>query len=105
MNAVQGAGAEDVPSVIPAVELTGSRGEKLTTLDARIAYLEQIRRRLTGVTDAPRGGFEGPSRFINEPSWPWFTAGVGVGVLFVILLTEESLRCFALISFVGTFSC
>jgi hypothetical protein len=78
---------DNVPSMIPGRELTGSRREKLAQLDALIADLEQLRRRLTGISDVPRGeGFEGPSRLIGAPEWPWFASGVALGALFVVLL-------------------
>lgn len=66
---------------IPSVELTGSRGEKLRKLDTLIVYLEQLRRSLArDPTKAARNSREGV-----HPAWGWFTAGVVVGAVAVLL--------------------
>ena len=71
---------------IPSVELTGSRTDKLEKLDTLITYLERLRRSLAGDTPPARGGFEGPSRYVGRPAWPWFTAGTLLGAVFVLLM-------------------
>lgn len=76
----------NVSHFIPAVELTGSRGEKLKKLDTLIAHLQQLRRRLAGDVGYSKGPSERPGRYINSPEWPWFVAGTSVGALIVLLL-------------------
>ena len=73
----------DRPQVIPSVELTGSRADKLRTLDAAIARLQQIRNTLTWEALVPP--YELHGRYINAPVWPWFVAGWIVGALFVVV--------------------
>ena len=76
----------NISHFIPSVELKGSRADKLKTLDTLIAHHERLRRSLAGDTPVTRGGFEGPSRHIGSPAWPWFTAGAFLGALFVLLM-------------------
>ena len=76
----------NVSHFIPAVELKGSRGEKLKTLDALIARLQQLRRGLAGDLGYGKSPSERPGRYINSPEWPWFVAGTTVGALIVLLL-------------------
>ncbi len=82
-----GDGAEArITHVIPSVELTGSREQKVQTLDTLIAHLEQLRRNIAGDTILPvRGGFEGPSRYALTPAWPWFVAGMAVSAALLCL--------------------
>ena len=75
-----------VPQFIPSIELKGSRGEKLKTLDALIAHLEQLRRSLAGNLEYRKGAFERPGPHIDSPEWPWFMAGTSVGALIALLL-------------------
>jgi hypothetical protein len=76
----------NVSHLIPAVELKGSRGEKLEKLDALIAHLQQLRRGLTGDLGYGKAPSERPGRYIDSPEWPWFVAGTSVGALIVLLL-------------------
>lgn len=69
---------------IPSVELKGSRAERLARLDTLIRYLEELRRQLAGDA-APRATYEGPSRYVDRPFWPWFLAGAIAGALFLLL--------------------
>ena len=71
--------------IIPAVELTGSQRERLRLIDAQIARLERLRRALVGAEKTGQGSHEYASPIIGEPSWPWCTAGVLLGALFVVL--------------------
>jgi hypothetical protein len=67
---------------IPSVELTGSRSEKLRKLDTLILYLEKLRGSLASdTTKASR-----PSHERARPAWGWFTAGIVVGAVAVLLL-------------------
>ena len=75
-----------VSHFIPSVELKGSRAQKLRKLDTLIAYLERLRRTLATDTVAERTGYEGPSRYIDAPVWPWLAAGIVLGALFVLLV-------------------
>ena len=75
-----------VSHFIPSVELKGSRAKKLQKLDTLIAYLERLRRTLAADTVAGRTGYEGPSRYIDTPVWPWLAAGIVLGALFVLLV-------------------
>jgi len=68
---------------IPSVELTGSRGEKLRKLDTLILYLERLRCSLA--PDIPEK--PAPLRELGRPSWVWFTAGIVVGAVSILLLT------------------
>lgn len=72
--------------VIPPFELKGSRTERLNTLDALIAQLQQLRRSIAGDVYQRKGAFERRGRHIESPEWPWFMAGTSVGVLIVLLL-------------------
>jgi hypothetical protein len=74
----------DSEQLIPAVELTGSRNERLKMLDDAIGRLQVMRRVLAGeaVPGAPSNELYGP--YINAPVWPWFAAGWVVGALFVL---------------------
>jgi len=87
---LRGEAGSNISHFIPSVELKGSRSDKLETLDTLIAYLERLRRSLAGETLAARGGYEGPSRYIGSPAWPWFGAGACVGGVFVLLLFARS---------------
>jgi hypothetical protein len=71
-----------VSHFIPSVELTGSRSEKLRKLDTLIIYLEKLRRSLARDTTQE---FR-PSQERARPAWGWFTAGVVVGAVVVLLL-------------------
>jgi hypothetical protein len=73
------------PIVIPSVELTGSLGERLVTLEASIARLHKLRRTLMGELppDAHPSELHGP--YLHAPVWPWFAAGWIVGALFVLM--------------------
>jgi hypothetical protein len=74
----------EVPEVIPAVELHGSRADRLRTLDAAIARLQALKRAIGGEPAAtPPSELHGP--YINAPVWPWFAAGCVLGALFVLL--------------------
>jgi hypothetical protein len=73
------------PTIIPAVELTGSPQDKVRTLDTAIAQLQQLRRAVLGEPSLPPA-HELRGRYINAPDWPWFTAGWVLGALFVLLL-------------------
>ena len=75
-----------VSHVIPSVELRGSRGERLETLDALIARLLQLRHRLAARTAYQKDALERSSRHIDSPEWPWFMAGTSVGAIIVLLL-------------------
>ena len=77
---------EQISHVIPSVELKGSVAEKLNTLDTLLTYLERLRYSIVGAQPVRGGVFEGPGRHVNAPSWPWFTAGVALGALFVLML-------------------
>jgi len=67
---------------IPSVELTGSRDEKLRKLDTLILYLQKLRGSLArDPTKEPR-----PSQERARPVVGWFTAGVVVGAVVVLLL-------------------
>ena len=63
----------------------GLRAQKLRKLETLIAYLERLRRTLAADTVAERTGYEGPSRYIDAPVWPWLAAGIVLGALFVLL--------------------
>ncbi len=78
--------------VIPAVELRGSRAQKLRTLETAIAFLERLRRSLAGDATAGRTSHEGPSPYIDAPAWPWLVAGIVMGALFVLLLVAAWMR-------------
>jgi hypothetical protein len=69
---------------IPSVELTGSRREKLRKLDTLIRHLEQLRRGLAFDIDTE------PARVREgvRPAWAWFTAGLAVGALGILLLLK-----------------
>lgn len=74
----------EMPEVIPPVELHGSPGHRLRTLDAAIARLQALRRAIAGEpTPIPPPELHGP--YINAPVWPWFAAGCVLGALFVLL--------------------
>jgi hypothetical protein len=75
-----------VSHYIPSVELKGSRGQKLEKLDALIAHLERLRKSLAGDAEAAHSALDGPSQHAYAPSWPWFTAGIVVGVLLTLWL-------------------
>lgn len=77
---------------IPSVELKGTRAQKLRRLDTLIVYLERLRRSLAGDTVIGRAGYEGPSRYIDAPAWPWLAAGIVLGALFVLLLVAAWIR-------------
>jgi hypothetical protein len=86
-NGLPGAHTDaNASQVIPAVELTGSRGEQLKTLDALIARLVRLRRGLAGDTDDRKLAWERHGRYIDSPDWPWFLAGTSAGALIVLLL-------------------
>jgi hypothetical protein len=72
-------------AIIPAVELTGSRQDRLRTLDATIAQRQHLRSTSFGEAPMPPP-YEVRGRYINAPVWPWFTAGWALGALFVLLL-------------------
>ena len=76
----------NVSHLIPALELKGSRGEKLKRLDALITQLHQLRRSLAGDVAYRKGAFERPGPHIESPKWPWLVAGTTVGALIVLLL-------------------
>jgi hypothetical protein len=73
------------PVIIPAVELRGSPGERLRTIDASIARLQKLRRTLIGdpASDAHPYELHGP--YLHAPVWPWFVAGWVIGALFVLM--------------------
>jgi hypothetical protein len=76
----------NISHFIPSLELKGSRAHKLMQLDTLIAYLQRLRVSLAGDADAVRSTYEGPSRYIDAPAWPWLVAGIVLGALFVVLL-------------------
>ena len=78
--------ADATVSLIPAIELNGSRGEKLKKLDTLIRQFQQLRRALAGDAGYQKGALERPGRHIDSPEWPWFVAGTSVGALIVLLL-------------------
>jgi hypothetical protein len=71
--------------VFPAIELRGSDADKLRTLDASIARLQQVRRTIAGDAAAygPPSELHGP--YLHAPVWPWFLAGWIIGALFVLM--------------------
>ncbi len=73
-----------ITHVVPAVELRGSRDEKLRRLDRLMGYLEELRCGIAGAGPLEQRGIEGPSPHANSPAWPWFGAGVVLAVLFVL---------------------
>ena len=74
------------PEVLPAVELTGSRAERLRTIDASIARLQALKRALMGELGAePPVSTELYGPYLHAPVWPWFLAGWVVGALFVLM--------------------
>lgn len=76
----------NISHFIPSLELKGSRVDKLRQLDTLIGHLQRLRRSLAGDgRDPARGGFEGPSRLIGSPDWPWLSAGAVLGALCVVL--------------------
>jgi hypothetical protein len=75
-----------ISHVIPSFELAGSRIEKIGQLDAVVDHLLRVRRMLAGEQQPHVPGYEGPSRYIDAPNWPWLTAGVVIGALFALLL-------------------
>ena len=81
-----------VSHFIPSVELKGSRAQKLRKLDTLIAYLERLRRTLAADTVAERTGYEGPSRYIDAPAWPWLVAGIVRGPLRAARRSRMELR-------------
>ena len=82
----------DATQVIPAVELRGSRVDRLRTLDAAIARLQSVRRALSRepVPGAPSNEFYGPH--VNAPVWPWTVAGWTLAVVFMLLFLITWLR-------------
>lgn len=82
----------DAPVVIPAVELTGSRFDRLRTLDAAIARLQAARRNLLRepIAGAPPNEYFGPH--VNAPVWPWTVAGWTLAVVFMLLFLITWLR-------------
>jgi hypothetical protein len=75
-----------VSHFIPAVELKGSRAEKLQALDTLIAQLEQLRRSLAGTPTKIDSAFERWSPYIDRPTGPWLVAGALLAAVFIILL-------------------
>jgi hypothetical protein len=73
------------PIVIPAVELTGSLGDRLETLDASIARLQRLRHTLVGKLPPDAHPYELHGPYLHAPVWPWFAAGWIVGALFVLM--------------------
>jgi hypothetical protein len=73
------------PVVIPAVELRGSPGERLRTLDASIAQLQRLRRSLVGEAAPDAIPYELHGPYLHAPVWPWFAAGWVIGALFVLM--------------------
>jgi hypothetical protein len=76
--------APDVPETIPAVLLRGSDADKLKTLDAAMARLQELRGRLVGEPAAPEAP-EIRGRYLHAPVWPWFAAGWILGALFMLM--------------------
>jgi hypothetical protein len=78
-------GGANVPREIPAISLMGSRAEKLRTLEASIAHLQQLKYLLIGepLPHSIPSELHGP--YLKAPVWPWFVAGWVVGALFVLM--------------------
>ena len=79
-----------VSHVIRAVEPKGSPALKRRTRDTLIVYLERLIRSLAATLG--RTGYEGPSRYIDAPAWPWLAGGIVMVVLFVVLLVAAWIR-------------
>jgi hypothetical protein len=77
---------EQIPHFIPSVELKGSIADKLNTLDRLLTYLQRLRYSIAGAEPVRGAVYEGPGRHVNAPAWPWFTAGIALGALFVLML-------------------
>lgn len=75
----------DGPLVIPPVELSGSRSERLRALDASIVRLQQLKRTLAGDTSLHEPPLELHGPYLHAPVWPWFVAGWVIGALFVLM--------------------
>jgi hypothetical protein len=86
MNGDRDSRDEHISHFIPSVELKGSIAEKLNTLDRLITYLQRLRHGIAGARPVRGGVYEGPGRHVDAPSWPWFTAGVALGAMFVLML-------------------
>ena len=71
--------------VIPAVELRGSGTDRLKTLDASIARLQQLRRSIAGDAAPYVAPSELHGPYLYAPVWPWFLAGWIIGALFVLM--------------------
>jgi hypothetical protein len=74
---------DDMPQVIPQVELRGSRVERLNAIDAMIARLRELRRALAGENEHVPFEVYGP--YINAPVWPWTVAGWTMAAIFLLL--------------------
>ena len=95
MNIAQKPSADaqnDLPLVIPAVDLTGSQADQLRAIDASISRLQQLRRALIGnsVSYVPPSELRGP--YLHAPVWPWFLAGWIIGALFALMFVFASMR-------------
>jgi hypothetical protein len=73
------------PYIVPALELTGPRAERLRTLDAAIERLETIRSELAGFRGPEGVSPDVRSPRLDAPVWPWFAAGWVFGALFVLM--------------------
>jgi hypothetical protein len=79
--------------IIPAVELTGSPGARLRTLDVAIAQLQRQRRSMVGDASPVPHPHELHGPYLHAPVWPWFLAGWIIGALFVLMFVFS--RAFA----------
>jgi hypothetical protein len=73
------------PIVIPSLELTGSPGDRLQTLDASIAQLQKLRCSIVGDASPEPRPHELYGPYLHAPVWPWFVAGWVIGALFVLM--------------------
>jgi hypothetical protein len=74
-----------ISHVIPSLELTGRREQKLRQLDAAIAHLEELRGRIAGYAPAQTGADQ-PGAGVTSPAWPWLLTGFLLALVPMLLL-------------------
>ena len=69
-----------ISHIVPLLELTGSREQKLRQLDGAIMHLEQLRHRIAGYAPMQTAA-EQPGPRATSPAWPWLATGVLLALL------------------------
>jgi hypothetical protein len=74
-----------ISHVIPSLELSGTREQKLRQLDAAMTHLEDLRGRIGGSAPAPTMA-ERPGAGLGSPAWPWLLTGLVLALVPMLLL-------------------